>query len=165
MALKAQKIVPCLWFDKEAEAAAKFYVEVFKNSRISSTTRYGKEGHEIHGREAGSVMTVEFELEGQKFLGLNGGPQFKFSEAISFQVFCETQAEIDYFWNKLTAGGGQESHCGWLKDKFGLSWQVVPTTLIEMLKGADAEKAQRVTKAFLQMKKFDIEALKKAYNG
>ena len=105
MALKTQKIMPCLWFDNEAEAAAKFYVEVFKNSRILSTTRYGKEGHEIHGRKAGSVMTVEFELEGQKFLGLNGGPQFKFSEAISFQVFCETQAEIDYFWNKLTADG------------------------------------------------------------
>ena len=164
MALKAQKIVPCLWFDKEAEAAANFYVETFKNSRILSTTHYGKEGFEIHGREAGSVMTVEFELEGQKFLGLNGGPQFKFSEATSFQVFCETQAEIDYFWNKLTADGGQESHCGWLKDKFGLSWQVVPTAL-EMLKGADAEKSERVTKAFLQMKKFDIETLKKAYNG
>jgi predicted 3-demethylubiquinone-9 3-methyltransferase (glyoxalase superfamily) len=165
MALKAQKIVPCLWFDKEAEAAAKFYVEVFKNSRILSTTRYIKEGFEIHGGQAGSVMTVEFELEGQKFLGLNGGPQFKFSEAISFQVFCETQAEIDYFWNKLTADGGQESHCGWLKDKFGLSWQVVPTALIEMLKGSDAAAAQRVTKAFMQMKKFDISALKKAHAG
>jgi predicted 3-demethylubiquinone-9 3-methyltransferase (glyoxalase superfamily) len=107
---------------------------------------------------------VEFELEGQKFVGLNGGPQFKFSEAISFQVFCETQAEVDHFWSKLTAGG-EEGPCGWLKDKFGLSWQVVPTVLIEMLKGPDAKKSQRVTKAFLQMKKFDIEALKKAYNG
>ena len=155
MALKAQKIVPCLWFDKEAEAAANLYVSIFKNSRILSTTRYA----------AGAVMTVDFELEGQKFLGLNGGPQFKFSEAISFQVFCDTQAEIDYFWDKLTADGGRESQCGWLKDKFGLSWQVVPTALVEMLKGADAAGAQRVTKAFMQMKKFDIEALKKAYNG
>jgi predicted 3-demethylubiquinone-9 3-methyltransferase (glyoxalase superfamily) len=165
MALKAQKIVPCLWFDKEAEAAANFYVEVFKNSRILGTTRYLKEGHEIHGGEAGSVMTVEFELEGQKFLGLNGGPQFKFSEAISFQVFCETQAEIDYFWSRPTAGGGQEGPCGWLKDRLGLSWQVVPTALMEMLKGSNAAGAQRVTKAFMQMRKFDIEALKKAYNG
>jgi predicted 3-demethylubiquinone-9 3-methyltransferase (glyoxalase superfamily) len=165
MALKAQKIVPCLWFDKEAEAAANFYVGIFKNSRILSTSRYGKEGFEIHGREAGTVMTVEFELEGQKFVGLNGGPQFKFSEAISFQVFCEGQKEVDYFWSQLTAGGGQEGPCGWLKDKFGLSWQVVPTELIDMLKDKDAAKAQRVTKAFLQMKKFDIEALKKASAG
>src|SRR6185503_18492293 len=107
----------------------------------------------------------EFELDGQKYLGLNGGPHFKFSEAISFQIMCETQAEIDHYWSKLTADGGQESQCGWLKDKFGLSWQVVPTVLAEMLKGADAAAAQRVTKAFLQMKKFDIEALKKAYAG
>jgi predicted 3-demethylubiquinone-9 3-methyltransferase (glyoxalase superfamily) len=162
MALKPQKIVPCLWFDKEAEAAANLYVSVFKDARILSTTRYGKEGF---GQQAGTVMTVEFELEGQKFLGLNGGPQFKFSEAISFQIFCETQEEIDYFWSKLTADGGNESQCGWLKDKFGLSWQVVPTALIEILKSADAAAAQRVTKAFMQMKKFDIEALKQACNG
>jgi predicted 3-demethylubiquinone-9 3-methyltransferase (glyoxalase superfamily) len=161
MALSSQKIMPCLWFDKEGEAAANFYVEIFKNSRILSVSRYGKEGHEIHGREAGTVMTVEFELEGQKFLGLNGGPQFKFSEAISFQIFCETQQEIDYYWSKLTAGG-HEGHCGWLKDKFGLSWQVVPTALVEIMKGSDAAKSQRVMKAFLQMKKFDIETLKKA---
>ena len=161
MALSSQKIMPCLWFDKEGEAAANFYVEIFKNSRILSVSRYGKEGHEIHGREAGTVMTVEFELEGQKFLCLNGGPQFKFSEAISFQIFCETQQEIDYYWSKLTAGG-QEGHCGWLKDKFGLSWQVVPTALVELMKGSDAEKSQRVMKAFLQMKKFDIETLKSA---
>lgn len=165
MALKTQKIVPCLWFDTEAEAAANLYISVFKNSRILKTARYGKEGHEIHGREAGSVMTIEFELEGQKFLGLNGGPQFKFSEAISFQISCETQEEVDHFWNKLTADGGKESHCGWLKDKFGLSWQVVPTALVEMLTGPDAAKAQRVTKAFLQMKKFDIEKLRQAYEG
>lgn len=161
MALSSQKIMPCLWFDNEGEAAANFYVESFKNSRILSVSRYGKEGHEIHGREAGTVMTVEFELEGQKFLCLNGGPQFKFSEAISFQIFCETQQEIDYYWSKLTAGG-QEGHCGWLKDKFGLSWQVVPTALVELMKGSDAEKSQRVMKAFLQMKKFDIETLKSA---
>ena len=162
MALKPRKIVPCLWFDKEAEAAANLYVSVFKDARILGTTRYGQEGF---GRQAGTVMTVDFELEGQKFLGLNGGPQFKFSEAISFQIMCETQDEIDYFWDKLTAGGGRESQCGWLKDKFGLSWQVVPTALVEILKGSDAAGAQRVTKAFMQMKKFDIEALKKAYNG
>lgn len=162
MALKPQKIVPCLWFDKEAEAAANLYVSVFKDARILSTTRYGKEGF---GQQAGTVMTVEFELEGQKFLGLNGGPQFKFSEAISFQIFCETQEEIDYFWSMLTADGGKESQCGWLKDKFGLSWQVVPTALTEILKSADAAAAQRVTKAFMQMKKFDIEALKQAHNG
>jgi predicted 3-demethylubiquinone-9 3-methyltransferase (glyoxalase superfamily) len=159
MALTKQKIMPCLWFDKEGEAAANFYVEIFKNSRILSVSRYGKEGHEIHGREAGSVMTVEFELEGQKFLGLNGGPQFKFSEAISFQIFCETQQEIDYYWSKLTAGG-QESHCGWLKDKFGLSWQVIPTALPQML--MDEGSGQRVMKSMLQMRKIDIAALKRA---
>ena len=161
MALTKQKIMPCLWFDKEAEAAANFYVEIFKNSRILSVSRYGKEGHEVHGREAGSVMTVEFELEGQKFLGLNGGPQFKFSEAISFQITCDSQAEIDHFWSKLT-DGGKEVQCGWLKDKFGLSWQVVPRVLPELLGNANAEKADRVMKAMLQMKKFDIAALQKA---
>lgn len=162
MALKPQKIVPCLWFDKEAEAAANLYVSVFKDARILSTTRYGEEGF---GRQGGTVMTVEFELEGQKFLGLNGGPQFKFSEAISFQIMCGTQSEVDYYWSKLTAGGGQEAPCGWLKDKFGLSWQVVPTALIDMLKSKDAAAVQRVTKAFMQMKKFDVEALEKAYTG
>ncbi|MBX9591810.1 MAG: VOC family protein [Hyphomonadaceae bacterium] len=162
MALKAQKILPCLWFDTEAEAAANLYVSIFKSSRILSISRYGKEGFEIHGREAGSVLTVEFELEGQKFIALNGGPQFKFSEALSLQIVCETQAEIDHFWSRLTADGGQESQCGWLKDKFGLSWQVVPSALVELLKGPDTAKVQRVTKAFLQMKKFDIETLQQA---
>lgn len=162
MALKPQKIVPCLWFDKEAEAAANLYVSVFRNARILGTTRYGQEGF---GLQAGTVMTVEFELEGQKFLGLNGGPQFKFSEAISFQIMCEAQDEVDYYWGKLVADGGEEGPCGWLKDKFGLSWQVVPTALIEMLKSTDAAAAQRVTMAFMQMKKFDIEALKKVYGG
>ncbi len=165
MSIVAQKITPCLWFDDEAEEAAKFYVSVFKNSKLGSISRYGKEGFEIHGRKAGTVMTAEWEIEGQKFVGLNGGPQFKFSEAISFQIMCETQDEIDYYWSKLTADGGEEGPCGWLKDKFGLSWQVVPTALIEMLKSTDAAAAQRVTKAFMQMKKFDIEVLKKAYNG
>ena len=165
MIWSASKIVPCLWYDTEAEAAANLYVSVFKSARILSTTRYGKEGFEIHGREAGTVMTVEFELDGQKFVGLNGGPQFKFSEAISFQILCETQEEIDHYWSKLTADGGQEGPCGWLKDKFGLSWQVVPSALADMLKGPDAAAAQRVTKAFLQMKKFDIAALKKAHAG
>jgi predicted 3-demethylubiquinone-9 3-methyltransferase (glyoxalase superfamily) len=165
MAISARKIVPCLWFDKEAEPAAEHYVAIFENSRILSTTRYGKAGNDIHGKDAGSVMTVDFELEGQKFVALNGGPQFKFSEAISFQIFCETQQEIDYYWSRLTAGGGQEGPCGWLKDKFGLSWQVVPAALMEMLKGGNAEKSQRVTKAFMQMKKFDIDALQKAYAG
>ena len=162
MALKPQKIVPCLWFDKEAEAAANLYVSVFKDARILSMTRYGEEGF---GRQGGTVMTVEFELEGQKFLGLNGGPQFKFSEAISFQIMCGTQDEVDYYWSRLTAGGGQEAPCGWLKDKFGLSWQVVPTALIDMLMSKDAAAVQRVTKAFMQMKKFDVQALNKAYNG
>lgn len=165
MALTTSMIVPCLWFDTEAEDAASLYVSVFKNARILSTTRYGSEGSEIHGKRAGTVMTVDFELDGQKFVGLNGGPQFKFSEAISFQIMCESQEEVDHYWTKLTAGGGQEGPCGWLKDRFGLSWQVVPTALLEMLKGSDAPAAQRVTKAFMQMKKFDIEALKKAHAG
>jgi predicted 3-demethylubiquinone-9 3-methyltransferase (glyoxalase superfamily) len=164
MAITARPITPCLWFDTQAEEAANFYVSVFRNARIKSLSRYGKEGFEIHGRPAGSVMTVEFEIDGQPFVALNGGPHFKFNEAVSFQVFCETQEEVDYFWSKLSEGGS-EGPCGWLKDKFGLSWQVVPTALIEMLKGPDTEKSQRVTKAFLQMKKFDIEKLKRAYEG
>ena len=141
MPIAKQKIMPCLWFDTEGEAAAKHYVSIFKNSKIGRIGRYGKEGKEIHGKEAGSVMTVEFELEGQKFLALNGGPQFKFDEAVSFQVFCDTQAEIDYFWSKL-ADGGSEGPCGWLKDKFGLSWQVVPTVVPEMLQDEQSEKGR-----------------------
>ncbi|MBI4275607.1 MAG: VOC family protein [Rhizobiales bacterium] len=161
MSMTAKMIMPCLWFDTEAEAAANHYVSIFKNSKIGKTSRYGKEGKEIHGKEAGSVMTVEFEIEGQKFVALNGGPHFKFNEAVSFQILCETQAEVDFFWNKL-AQGGQEGPCGWLKDKFGLSWQVVPTVLPEMLKDENAEKAQRVMKAMLQMRKLNIAALKRA---
>jgi predicted 3-demethylubiquinone-9 3-methyltransferase (glyoxalase superfamily) len=156
-----QKITPCLWFDTEAEAAANHYVSIFKNSKIVKIGRYGKEGKEVHGKEAGSVMAVEFEIEGQKFVGLNGGPQFKFDEAISFQITCDSQAEIDHFWSRLT-DGGKEVQCGWLKDKFGLSWQVVPRVLPELLGHPNPEKAGRVMKAMLQMKKFDIAALQKA---
>jgi len=159
-----QKIAPCLWFDTQAEEAAKFYVSVFKNSKILNVSRYGNEGQEIHGKKSGEVMVVEFEIDGQKFVALNGGPQFKFDEAISFQIPCETQKEVDYFWEKLSAGG-QEGPCGWLKDKFGLSWQVVPTVLPKMLMEADRKKADRVMKAFLQMKKFDIATLDRAYQG
>jgi predicted 3-demethylubiquinone-9 3-methyltransferase (glyoxalase superfamily) len=164
MTIAAQKINPCLWFDTEAEEAAKFYCSVFKNSRIGKVSRYVDEGQEIHGKPAGSVMAVEFELDGQRFAALNGGPQFKFGEAISFQVHCQDQEEVDYFWNKLGAGG-KEVACGWLKDKFGLSWQIVPTVLYEMLTDSDQEKVKRVTKAFLHMKKFDIPALKGAFDG
>jgi predicted 3-demethylubiquinone-9 3-methyltransferase (glyoxalase superfamily) len=154
-----QKITPCLWFDNQAEEAAKFYTSIFKNSKIESISRYGKEGFEIHGQKEGTVLTVVFQINGQPFTALNGGPLFKFTEAISFQVFCETQEEIDYYWDKLT-DGGEEGQCGWLKDKFGLSWQIVPTILPKLL--IDPTKAERVTKAFLQMKKFDIEKIKQA---
>jgi predicted 3-demethylubiquinone-9 3-methyltransferase (glyoxalase superfamily) len=161
MQTAAQKITPCLWFDSEAEKAAKFYAAIFKSSKIGRISRYGKEGHEVHGREAGSVMTVEFEIDGQKFLALNGGPHFKFNEAVSFQVHCETQAEVDYFWSKL-AQGGQEGPCGWLKDKFGLSWQIVPNVLPKLLMDKDAAKAGRVMNSMLKMKKIDIAALERA---
>jgi predicted 3-demethylubiquinone-9 3-methyltransferase (glyoxalase superfamily) len=164
MTIATQKINPCLWFDTEAEDAAKFYCSVFKNSRIGKVSRYANEGQEIHGKPAGSVMAVEFELDGQKFAALNGGPQFKFDEAISFQVNCKDQGEVDYFWSKLTEGG-QEVACGWLKDKFGLSWQIVPGLLYDMLMDPDQDKVKRVTKAFLKMKKFDIAALKRAFDG
>src|SRR5262249_53893376 len=165
MAIAKQKITPCLWFDTEAEDAAKFYCSIFENSKIDQISRYVDAGQEIHGKKAGSVMVVAFRLEGQKFVALNGGPQFKFDEAISFQISCQTQKEVDYFWSKLTAGGGAEGPCGWLKGRFGLSWQVVPNQLIEMMLDKDAKKVACVTKAFLRMKKFDIEALKRAYDG
>src|SRR5689334_19793349 len=164
MPIAKQKIMPCLWFDGEGEAAAKHYVSIFKNSKMGRISRYPDEGKEIHGKSAGAVMTVEFELEGQKFLALNGGPQFKFDEAISFQVFCDTQAEIDYFWAKLSEGGS-EGPCGWVKDKFGLSWQVVPSRIPEMLHDENAEKGTRVFAAVMQMKKLDIASLEKAYAG
>jgi predicted 3-demethylubiquinone-9 3-methyltransferase (glyoxalase superfamily) len=159
-----QKITPCLWFDDRAEEAAKFYTSIFKNSKIGNVTRYGKEGYEIHGREAGTVMTIDFEIEGQKFVGLNGGPIFKFNEAISFQVHCETQKEVDYYWEKLSEGGDEKAQqCGWLKDKYGVSWQIVPTDLGRMLQDKDEKKSQRVMKALLQMHKLDIKILRQAY--
>lgn len=165
MASIAHKITPCLWFDTEAEQAAKFYVSIFKNAKLGTISRYPDAGQEVHGKPAGSVMVAEFEIEGVKFIALNGGPQFKFDEAISFQIHCDDQAEVDYFWSKLTADGGQESQCGWLKDRFGLSWQVVPRALIEMLGGPDRAAVQRVFKALMEMQKFDIAALRRAYEG
>jgi len=159
-----QKIAPCLWFDTEAEEAAKFYTSVFENSRIKRISRYGKAGREVHGKEVGSVMVAEFEIEGQSFLALNGGPHFKFTEAVSFQVFCDTQDEIDYFWVKLSEGG-REGQCGWLKDKYGLSWQIVPSVLPQMMTDAEGAKSDRIMNAVLKMKKFDLETLKRAAAG
>ncbi len=153
------QIVPCLWFDNQAEEAARFYTSVFENSKIESISYYGKEGFEIHGQKEGTVLTVDFQINGQSFTALNGTPIFKFNESISFQIFCETQEEIDNYWSKLTEGG-EEGQCGWLKDKFGISWQIIPTILPELM--TDPTKAGRVTNEFLQMKKFDIERLLKA---
>ena len=158
-------ITTCLWFDNQAEAAARFYTSVFKHSKLGSITKYGDAGSQASGRPKGSTMTVEFELAGQKFLGLNGGPEFKFSEAISFVVNCEDQKEVDDYWTKLTSGGGSESVCGWLKDRFGLSWQVTPTVLNEMLTDEDPEKAERVMAALMHMRKIDLAALEAAYEG
>ncbi|HWQ38512.1 MAG TPA: VOC family protein [Burkholderiales bacterium] len=159
-----QGIIPCLWFDHQAEEAAKFYTSIFRNSRIGRISRYGNEGQEIHGRPEGSVMTVEFELNGQRFTALNGGPLFRFNEAVSLQVHCETQDEVDYFWSRLSEGGDpQAQQCGWLKDRYGLSWQVVPTALITMLQDPDAGRTGRVMKALLPMKKLDIAKLRQAY--
>jgi predicted 3-demethylubiquinone-9 3-methyltransferase (glyoxalase superfamily) len=159
-----QKITPCLWFDNQAEEAAKFYVSIFKNSKIRNMTRYGEAGAEVSGRPKGSVMTVTFEIEGQEFVALNGGPHFTFSEAISLMVQCETQKEIDEMWEKLSRGG-EEGPCGWLKDKYGLSWQIVSPEWNEMLRDKDVEKSERVMKAILQMTKPDIKTLKQAYDG
>lgn len=155
-----QKITPFLWFDTHAEEAANYYTSIFKNSKILSVSRYGDAGP----GPKGSVMTVSFQIEGQEFVALNGGPLFKFTEAVSFLVNCETQQEVDEYWNKLIAGGGEESMCGWLKDKFGLSWQIVPTALLRMLQDKDPAKAKRVMEAMLQMKKIDIAVLERAYN-
>jgi predicted 3-demethylubiquinone-9 3-methyltransferase (glyoxalase superfamily) len=161
-----RKIIPCLWFDSQAEEAAKFYVSVFERSRITGRTRYGKEGQEVHGGKPGSVLTVAFELDGQPFTTLNGGPLFRFTEAVSFQVMCETQDEIDRYWSKLSAGGDEKAQqCGWLKDKYGLSWQVVPAELPALIGDPDRAKAGRVMKALLPMKKLDIKALKQAHAG
>lgn len=158
------RITPFFWFDNQAEEAVKFYVSIFRNSRIGSITRYDEEGAKAAGRPKGSVMTVAFELDEQEFVALNGGPVFKFTEAISLVVNCETQQEVDHFWERLSAGGHQVQ-CGWLKDRFGLSWQVVPTVLVEMLQDKDPEKSKRVMAAMLKMIKLDIEGLKKAYEG
>jgi len=159
-----QKITPCLWFDSNAEEAAEFYTSIFKKSKIGKISRYGKEGYEIHGKPEGTVLTVEFELNGQTFTALNGGPAFKFNEAISFQVHCESQNEVDHYWEKLSQGGHEKAQqCGWLKDKYGVSWQIVPTVLGEMLQDKDPKKSGRVMNALLQMKKIDIRALEKAY--
>jgi predicted 3-demethylubiquinone-9 3-methyltransferase (glyoxalase superfamily) len=159
-----QRITTCLWFDSQGEEAAKFYVSIFKNSRIVGITHYDAESSKAAGRPEGSVLTVEFELDGQAFMALNGGPVFKFTEAISLVVNCESQKDVDYYWEKLTAGG-QEVECGWLKDRYGLSWQIVPTAMLEMLKDKDPEKSRRAMAAMLKMKKLDLAVLKKAYEG
>lgn len=160
-----KRIAPCLWFDDQAEDAAKFYTSIFRNSKIVSTTHYGEAGKEIHGRPVGSVMTVAFELDGQPFTALNGGPVFQFNEAISLQIKCETQQEVDYYWTKLTAGGDVKAQqCGWLKDKFGVSWQVVPTELENMLRTEDPQKSENVMNAVLRMKKLDLNQLRQVYN-
>jgi len=164
--MKMTRIQTCLWFDDQAEQAAQFYTSIFPNSKITGITRYGKAGFEIHRRPAGSVMTVDFELDGHRFQGLNGGPLFKFNEAVSFQIICETQEEIDRYWEKLTAGGDLKAQqCGWLKDRFGMSWQVVPDGMQEMLSDPEAAASQRAFAAMMQMKKVDIAALKRAYDG
>ncbi len=160
------KISPCLWFDDQAEVAAAFYVSVFRNSRINTVSRYGNAGVEIHGRKPGSVMTIDFELDGQPFTALNGGPHFKFNEAISFQVLCDDQPEIDYYWSELSAGGDLNAQqCGWLKDQFGVSWQVVPREFVGMLADHTSPGYERAMNAMFTMKKLDIAALRRAYDG
>jgi predicted 3-demethylubiquinone-9 3-methyltransferase (glyoxalase superfamily) len=160
------KITPFLWFDNQAEAAAIYYVSIFSNSKIRNITRYGKEGFEVHKIPEGTVMTVDFELNGQPFTALNGGPVFNFSEAISFQVYCDTQEENDNYWKKLTEGGDEKAQqCGWLKDKYGVSWQIIPKELGKYISGSDSIKSQRAMKAMLQMKQIDINKIKKAYDG
>jgi len=165
MTLAKPKLTTCLWFDNQADEAAKFYCSVFKNSKIGRTAYYPDAGQDVHGKPAKSVLTVEFELEGMPFTALNGGPMFKFNEAVSIQVPCKTQEEIDYYWSALTADGGQESQCGWLKDKYGLSWQVFPEFMGELLSGPDRAAAARAMNAFMKMKKFDIATIEKAKRG
>lgn len=161
-----QKITPFLWFDHQAEEAVSFYTSIFRNSKVVSIARYGDEAAEASGRPKGSVMIVAFQLEGQEFVALNGGPHFKFTEAISFVVNCKSQEEVDYYWEKLSAGGHENAQqCGWLKDKYGVSWQIVPTVLSALLNDPDPEKSRSVMKALLQMKKIDIKSLKRAYDG
>jgi predicted 3-demethylubiquinone-9 3-methyltransferase (glyoxalase superfamily) len=161
-----QRIHPCLWFDNEAEEAAKYYTGIFKNSKIGEITRYGEAGRETHKRPPGSVLTVAFELDGVQFTALNGGPLFKFNEAVSFQIICKDQKEVDYYWEKLTPGGDPSAQvCGWLKDKFGLSWQVVPSIMPDLVGDPNSEKSQRAMAAMMKMKKLDIAELERAYNG
>ena len=160
------KIVACLWLDDLAEEAAAFYTGIFRSSSVGRITRYGKEGFEAHGRPEGSTMTVAFELDGQAFIALNGGPVFTFNEAVSFQVLCEDQAEVDYYWDWLGAGGAEQAQqCGWLKDRFGLSWQVVPRALIDLIGDPGSARSQRAMKAMLGMKKIDLQAIRQAYAG
>ncbi len=151
------KIIPCLWFDNRAEEAVNFYTSVFKDSKIGETSYYGKEGFEIHHHEEGTVMVIEFEINGQSLTALNGGPEFKFNESMSLQVFCDSQEEIDYYWEKLTSDGGEESYCGWLKDKYGLSWQIVPSILSELMR--DPAKSGKLMNAFMEMRKLDLNKL------
>ena len=161
-----QKITPFLWFDNQAEEAVSFYTSIFKNSKIVNITRYGEEGAKASGRPKGTVMTMAFQLDGQEFVALNGGPHSKFTEAISFVVNCKSQDEVDYYWEKLSRGGDTKAQqCGWLKDKYGVSWQIVPKVLGELLNDPDPKKSRRVMKAILQMKKIDIEALRQASKG
>ena len=161
-----QRITPCLWFDNQAEEAANYYVGIFPNSRITATTRYPSAGQEIHQQQAGSVMVVSFELDGHTFTALNGGPLFTFNEAVSLQVNCDSQEEIDYYWNKLGAGGDPNAQqCGWLKDRYGLSWQVVPRGMEEMLKAPESAGASRAMGAMMKMKKIDLAALERAFAG
>jgi predicted 3-demethylubiquinone-9 3-methyltransferase (glyoxalase superfamily) len=160
------RITPFLWFSSQAEEAAIYYVSIFNDSKIRNITRYGKEGFEVHKIPEGTVMTVNFELNGQPFTALNGGPVFQFTEAISFQVYCDTQEENDYYWKKLSAGGDEKAQqCGWLKDKYGVSWQIIPKELEKYISGPDSIKSQRAMKAMLQMKQIDINKIKKAYDG
>ena len=159
-----QKITPFLWFDNQAEEAVNYYLSIFKNSKTLNVARYGDDAAKVSGRPNGSVMTVSFQLDGQQFVALNGGPVFSFSPAISFVVNCQTQQEVDELWEKLSAGGEQQQ-CGWIKDKYGVTWQIVPTALGELLSNPDAAKAQRVMQAMLQMKKLDIAGLKRAHEG
>ncbi|TWT24245.1 VOC family protein [Planomicrobium sp. CPCC 101110] len=166
MESKIQKITPNFWFNMNAEEAVAFYTSIFKDSKIGKIARYVNAGQEIHGIVAGTVMTIEFQLEGQNFLALNGGPEFQFTEALSLIINCDSQEEVDYYWDKLAAGGDEQAQvCGWLKDKFGVSWQVVPTALNDMITDSDTEKVERVTTALLQMKKLDLHVLQQAYKG
>jgi predicted 3-demethylubiquinone-9 3-methyltransferase (glyoxalase superfamily) len=161
-----KRITPCLWFDDQAEEAVQFYTSIFAGSSIGLISRYGEAGKEIHGRPPGSVLTIAFELDGQPFTALNGGPAFRFNEAVSFQVMCETQEEVDYYWDKLREGGvGEAQWCGWLKDRFGLSWQIVPNVLPQMIGDPDSARSQRVFAAIMKMKKIVIADLKRAYDG